>query len=242
MKRKMVILALFLVVALIIALAAFSILHGFSTPKDDNGKNNNEQVGGDKLSSEDIDKETKKLIEEVKKASKESVTTSDEKQVVGQVVTFTNGEKVEEAVVVAPNSNPISVDTGKVLTHDGLKSANNAASYVGDSDAPLQSDPIRDVSALPSNVIKINANPDSMTPNRIEVRPGQAVALVVTSGASPIIFKFDDPSLSAVAMGLRPQETREITFNAPSNPGNYLFFSDYPGHRAAGSEGVMIVK
>jgi uncharacterized cupredoxin-like copper-binding protein len=53
---------------------------------------------------------------------------------------------------------------------------------------------------------------------------------------------FNDPSLSAVAVGVSPRETRAITFNAPSTPGEYPFVCDVPGHAGRGEVGKMIVE
>lgn len=239
---KLFVLTIFVVVFAMIGLVIFLVWKGLPSPSD-----NVEVSEETKVSSGDMDAETQKLIDEVKSAANKTVEDSGEQQVIGQLVTFTKddevagGDSVEQAVVVAPNSNPVSTDTGKVLTHDGRNEATNVG-YAGSPDAPLQSDPIKDTSKLPSSVIRVLIKPDAMEPKRIEVVAGQAVALAVTADSSVEIFKFDDPLLSAVAIGLKPGETREITFNAPSKPGNYVFFSDYIGHRSSGAEGLMVVK
>jgi len=67
------------------------------------------------------------------------------------------------------------------------------------------------------------------------------VAVSSTDGYTHV-FMFDDPSLSAVAVGVGPKETRAITFNAPAKAGTYSFHCDVPGHTARGEVGAMIVK
>jgi len=55
------------------------------------------------------------------------------------------------------------------------------------------------------------------------------------------VLLFDDPVLAGVAIGVGPNETRAITFNAPK-AGEYGFHCDVPGHTARGESGKMIVK
>lgn len=151
-----------------------------------------------------------------------------------------SGTVAEKAVVVAPQSNPISEKTGEVLTRDGSAVA-ATGTRAGDANAPLQSAPI-DPNKLPASAIKITINPESIVPATFTVSPGQAIVLSVTAASSVEVFKFDDLSLSAVAMGLMPRQTLAISFNAPTKIGEYAFYSDFSGHRQSGAVGKMIVK
>lgn len=132
--------------------------------------------------------------------------------------------KVVDNVVVTPEGKPVKTDV-----------------QPGSPEAPQQTAPVA-VEQLPENTIKLGASAEGFKPNTFEVKPGQLVNLSLTStdGITHVFF-FDDPSLSAVAIGVGPNETRAITFNAPK-AGEYSFRCDVPGHAARGEVGKMIVK
>jgi cytoskeletal protein RodZ len=180
---------------------------------------------------------TKNLIEETKK-----LANGTDKDKIAKVITIDHAgsSSSEEMIVVAPQSNPISVATGGVMTRNGSEAAKNDT-RPGDTDAPLQSAPV-DVNKLPASTIKLTIGSSSISPAEFTVSAGQAVSLAVTTGNSIEIFKFDDPVLKAVVIGLEPQQTRVITFNAPTKLGEYVFYSDFAGHRNSGVTGKMIVK
>ncbi|MDD4902579.1 MAG: hypothetical protein PHE24_05605 [Patescibacteria group bacterium] len=185
-------------------------------------------------------KATEKLIEETK-----NLAAAPGAGNIAQVITVNrvNGDGTktpEQAVVVAPQSNPISETTGEVLTRDGSAAVANGT-RAGDADAPLQSAPI-DAGKLPPSSIKLVINPDSIIPAEFTVSAGQAVVLSVNAASSVEIFKFDSPLLAAVAMGLEPRQTLVINFNAPTIIGEYVFYSDFAGHRQFGAVGKMIVQ
>ena len=79
------------------------------------------------------------------------------------------------------------------------------------------------------------------SPNSFTVSAGAPVTISITSGDQySHVFAFEDASLSAVAVGVGPGETRAITFNAPKTAGAYKFYSNIPGQ--SGEAGVMTVK
>jgi uncharacterized cupredoxin-like copper-binding protein len=41
---------------------------------------------------------------------------------------------------------------------------------------------------------------------------------------------------------LGPGQTGDVTFNAPTAPGSYVFLCSFPAHCAAGMRGVLVVK
>ena len=186
------------------------------------------------------EQKTQELIDQAKQ-----LASGNKPNNIAQVITVkrtdvASGTVTEQAVVVAPHSNPISEKSGEVLTVDGSTVA-KANTRAGDSNAILQSAPI-DSSKLPTDAIKLIMNPTSIIPAEFTVSVGQAVVLSATAVSSMEIFKFDDPSLSAVAMGLMPHQTLEITFSAPARAGEYTFYSDFANHRQYGAVGKMIVK
>lgn len=144
-----------------------------------------------------------------------------------------------QGAVVAPGASAISTSTGVVVTKTGTAAKNNVTP--GSPEAPQQSAPIAP-SQVPS-AIKLTVTASGFTPSTITVSAGKAVTLAITSGDTQThVFMFDDPSLSAVAVGIGPGETRAITFNAPSSAGTYGFHCDVPGHKARGEVGKMVVQ
>jgi plastocyanin len=149
-------------------------------------------------------------------------------------------EDLAEAEEVIEGANKVSKDN-KVLTREGKVTKNDVEPM--SPDAPQQTGPIADVSTLSADVLKITMTAQGIEPAEFNVSAGSPVSLSVTSGDKYThIFKFNDSSLSAVAVGVRPNETRAITFGAPSTPGEYSIYCDVPGHTARGETAVMIVQ
>lgn len=107
---------------------------------------------------------------------------------------------------------------------------------------PYQSAPIQK-EEVPSTAIKLVVSSEGFFPSVFMVKAKQKVTLAVTSGDTQThIFKFEDESLSDVAVGLGPKETRTIEFFAPKKAAEYLFYCDVPGHKGRGEIGKMIVE
>jgi len=132
--------------------------------------------------------------------------------------------KVMDNIVVTP--------TGKPVKNDARP---------GSPEAPQQTAPIS-VEDLPSGSVKLTGSADGFKPSTFEVKAGQLVTMSLTSvDKMTHVLLFDDPTLAAVAIGVGPDETRAITFNAPK-AGEYAFHCDVPGHAARGEKGTVIVK
>lgn len=145
-------------------------------------------------------------------------------------------------VVVAPGTSGINIETGKVINEYGTELSNDAGA--GSQSAPQSSFPI-DGTSIPKSAITLDVTSSSFSPAEFTVNRGQAVNLAVTNVNETTfseVFRFDDPSLAAVVIGLAKGETRSITFNAPDKAGEYVFYSSMFDHRAQGAEGKMIVK
>lgn len=157
------------------------------------------------------------------------------------------GEKPEGVIAtgtapVAPGASVVTTE-GEVLSAQGNVAKNDVTP--GAPEAPQQSAPItpETLKELPKEAIKLTVSPSGFKPADFSVDAGSVVTLSVTSDeAQTHVFKFEDPSLSAVAVGIGPSETRAITFNAPEKKGDYIFFCDVPGHRGRGETGKMTVK
>lgn len=107
---------------------------------------------------------------------------------------------------------------------------------------PMESLPL-EIGEIPEEAIKIGVTAEGFSPSSFEVNKGEEIILSVTSQDKWVhVFKFKDPSLAEVAIGVASGETRAITFYAPSEPGEYEFFCGMLGHERRGEKGVMIVK
>ena len=146
-----------------------------------------------------------------------------------------------QGVVQAPGSSAIA-SSGIVVTPEGTP-VNNAAEP-GTPEAPKESNPLTSTADIPTSAVKITMAATGITPSSFTVSAGEAVTLSIADGDTQShIFKFDDPSLSAVAVGIGPGDPiRVLSFNAPTKPGSYAYFCDVPGHRARGEQGTMIVQ
>ena len=120
---------------------------------------------------------------------------------------------------------------------------------VGKSETPAAVQPVvtpitpGEEKNLPGESIKLTVTASGFTPNEFTVSADSMVNLAVSSGDQwTHVFKFDDPSLQNVALGLAGGETRMITFKAPAAKSDYSFYCDVPGHRGRGEQGVMHIK
>jgi plastocyanin len=148
-------------------------------------------------------------------------------------------EVLKEAVIMVEGANPISKE-GKVITPEGNDVKNDAVPM--SPEAPRQTPPVAK-EELPASTIKLDVSAGGWEPAQFTVKAGAAITLAISSVDDfTHVFMFEDPSLSAVAVGVSPGETRAITFNAPSTPGEYPFLCDVPGHAARGEVGMMIVE
>ncbi len=166
---------------------------------------------------------------------------SSVKNVASQPVgTQTDLGTVTPSGVVAATGTSAIASSGVVVAPTGQAAQNNVAP--GAPTAPQQSAPIANPSSVPASAIKLTVSvTGGFTPNAFTVSAGAPVTISVTSGdAYSHVFAFKDPSLSAVAVGVGPGETRAITFNAPTKAGTYDFYSNIPGQ--SGEAGVMTVK
>ena len=155
--------------------------------------------------------------------SKEAIATPEEVQQAQPVIE--GASKVIDNVVVTP--------AGKPVKNDAL---------AGTAEAPQRTD-ISNPDVLPPEAIKLTVSNQGFNPAQFEVKAGQVVTLGLstTDGVHTIVF--DDPSLQAIRLNVNPEVGRAITFNAPTEAGEYSFYCDVPGHREDNGEtGVMVVK
>jgi azurin len=71
--------------------------------------------------------------------------------------------------------------------------------------------------------------------------PAFAAAAAAEPANGYIPAKMKDKVLAVIGV-LGPNETGEVTFTAPSKPGDYPFLCSFPGHYLTGMKGVLTVK
>lgn len=232
--------------AVVIALIILGIIYLISKQ----GSSNKQDVVGNKVNitqdmlasqTPEAAKETQNLINEVvdqgdnaTKTISVSIPSAD-----GSASTTVKNIKV---VTISPGTNPIDVASGKVITETGKVVSNSAKA--SSPEAPQESFPMK-ASDAPKSAIKLQVTSSSFAPNTFTVNRGQVVSLVVSNINETTfseVFRFDDPSLNGVVLGIAKGETKSISFNAPTKAGEYVFYSSMFDHRAQGAVGKMIVK
>lgn len=86
--------------------------------------------------------------------------------------------------------------------------------------------------------IRVTATDFAFSPDRIELRVGETVNLVlVDEGSLP--HDLTIPALG-LSLAVEPGETASAALTAP-RPGTFRFFCSVPGYRAAGMVGTLVV-
>ncbi len=155
------------------------------------------------------------------------------------VTSTVSSEDLKSATSTVAGGNPIT-QAGEVINPDGLVVQNDALAF--SAGAPVQT-PTLSKEELPDSVIKLGVSGGVWSPSSFTVEAGSPVTVAISSNEDfTHVFKFNDSSLSAVKVFVSPNQTRAITFNAPSAPGEYIFSCDVPLHATGGEVGKMIVK
>ncbi len=103
-----------------------------------------------------------------------------------------------------------------------------------------QSNPIA-VNDIPSGTVKLMVTPGGFSPTTITAPAGSVVVLALISGDDEThVFKFDNPDLSSISVGVGPYGIRTLTF-VIKRSGVYGFHDDVPGRAQAGVVGRLIV-
>jgi len=122
---------------------------------------------------------------------------------------------------------------------NSLKTGDNTVEPMSPN-APQQSGPIDTSQIMPnSKHLKLKRNdPETQT---IYATENSIVFIAVTSDDQYThVFKFEEPELNAIAIGVGPHETRMIAFKTYNLPaGNtYHYYCDVPGH---GEHGYLVI-
>ena len=147
---------------------------------------------------------------------------------------------LEGAVVNAPGANLVTKD-GKVVNEEGKEVRSDVA--YNSPEAPRQTLAIDNPDEI-KNAVRLTLGDEGFSPTEFSVKAGEAVTIALTSGSTEAShgMVFDDAKLQAVIINLPPNETRAVTFNAPSEKGEYSFYCGIPGHKNRGEIGVMKVQ
>jgi len=242
------------IILIVLAIAAIIIVVVMATTKKDSSERRSGSVNQDipaemlENQSEEAALETQKLIDEVigEQGGLENANIIN----IGAPMEISEGgeasgepAKVIQAIEIAPGNSLVDIKTGAVIKSDGEKVDNTARP--ASQEAPSQSFPLSSTDVLPQSTIKLDVTSSSFTPNTFTVKKGQVVTLAVSNVNETTfseIFRFDDPSLAGVVIGLSKGETKSIVFNAPNTAGEYTFYSSMFNHRDLGAVGKMIVQ
>lgn len=238
------------IVIAVVAVIALALVVYFATKTSTPGGQSGSQYVPENVPEEMLETQTPEAAEATQALISELAVEEENVQTIalaGETTVSEDGTEVVEAkemkvVVVTPGTSGIDLNTGTVVTGQGVAVKNDAAPATGD--APQSSFPM-DPKDAPASAIKLAVTSSSFTPNEFTVNRGQAVSLVISNvneSTFSEVFRFDDPSLSGVVIGLAKGETKSITFNAPATAGEYTFYSSMFDHRDLGAVGKMIVK
>jgi len=223
-KKMLVILGIIAVVVVAIIIVAASTK---KTP-------NNNENGGDQNPAGQAENMDAAAGEEATSTPESSTVDANAIEGVGQVV------DLKDAVAVIPGGANLVTPDNKVVTSEGVVASNSAIPM--SEEAPKQSG-FLDKESLPEEVIKLNVGNNKFEPNSFTVKAGAPTTISLTGVDSfSHVITFESPSLSAIAILVGPNQTKAITFNAPMQPGDYVFRCDSPEHAANGETGKMIVK
>ncbi len=94
---------------------------------------------------------------------------------------------------------------------------------------------------IPSNAVKLTVSSTGFSPVVITGQAGGIITLaIISSDDNTHVFKFDNPSLSSISVGVGPSSARLLTF-VIMKPGIYGFHDDVPGRAQAGVVGKLIL-
>jgi len=210
-KKMLILLGVIVVIALIIAVAAFQTKKNAGTIGTTGNQPTGDNVGVDTTGDTQTDTIAAPAVNDI----------------------------LKDATIVAPGASAITKDN-KVVNLEGVQTVNNVEQT--SPLAPSESGPVK-VENLAPSVIKLEVSAAGFSPKEFTVKPGAAVSVSITatdSFAHSLVF--EDASLSAIGVGVYSKETRVISFNAPTQPGSYIFFCNVGNHRSRGESGTMIVK
>lgn len=154
-----------------------------------------------------------------------------------EVIASSSNPELVGATTQAPGADFVTT-AGKVVTQEGAEVKTDVA--YNSPEAPKQTMPVA-IKDVPS-AIKLTLDANGYSPKEFKVKKGAAVTLALTAVGEDVshVLAFRDKALQAVYINVRPNETRAVTFNAPTTAGSYEYFCDFPGH--SGEIGTMIVE
>ena len=90
------------------------------------------------------------------------------------------------------------------------------------------------------NSVTIDMTEMKFTPNTFTVKAGDKVTVKLENKGT-VLHDFSIDSLN-VKKDVQPGKTETVSFTAPSQAGDVVFYCNQPGHEAAGMKGTMTVQ
>lgn len=152
--------------------------------------------------------------------------------------------KKDTAAPVAPKETPGSAASGAPAATGPLTveiTANDAMKF---SVGRIEAAPGQEVKIV---LVNIGSMPKAaMGHNWVLLKKGvdanAFVAAAVTAGANDYFPADKADQVIAHTKLLGPKQTDEITFKAPTEPGEYEYICSFPAHYVSGMKGVLVVK
>jgi plastocyanin len=149
-------------------------------------------------------------------------------------------EVLKDAVVTAPGADLITKDN-KVVNVSGQETKTDVE--MSSSLAPTLTKAIEKEDLAPT-AINLDVSAAGFSPSEFTVKAGAPVTLAISAIDGLHNLVFEDPAMSAVGLTARPGQTRAVTFSAPTEKGEYVFYCNVGGtlHKNRGEVGTMIVE
>lgn len=110
-------------------------------------------------------------------------------------------------------------------------------------DGSTSAAPSQQETAGEARVIEVIATDFDFDPQRIEVKPGEKVAVkLINKGDRPHNIEFELPSgEEELEQPVKPGETATLRFTAPDKPGEYTSYCPVGNHRERGMTATLVV-
>ena len=146
---------------------------------------------------------------------------------------------VGQVTIVAPGTNPIN-EENIVLLNNGQVAKNNGTMAGADAPKPTG---FLIPEELVEGVFQLEVSLAGFEPSQFTTFAGAPTTFSLTSTDDFVhTFVFDHRDLASISILVGPNQTRAITFQAPTTPGIYNFKCISPGHDDGVETGQLIVR
>ena len=159
--------------------------------------------------------------------------------IAGSIVLAGCGKKDDSAAATTASSAPAVADANAVATFD--ISANDSMKYTL---TRMEVNPGQEVKVTMTNMGTLPKA--AMAHNWILLKKGvdpkSFADAAVTAAATDYIPASKADEIIAHTKLLGPKQSEEVTFKAPTEPGEYHYLCSFPAHFLSGMTGVLVVK